>query len=68
MMRLCRSYLHRIPTQVTDNETAIVHSVTKVDSMEELNNLEKSVEDQSKYAALVRLKLFIKSNLLIPES
>ena len=68
MMRLCRSYLYRIPTQVTDNETAIVHSVTKVDSMEELNDLEKSAEDQSKYVAFVRLKLFIKSNLLIPES
>ena len=43
-------------TQVTGNETAIVHSVTKVDSMEEFNNLEKSLEDQSEYAALVRSK------------
>ena len=43
-------------TQVTDNETAIVHSVTKVDTKEELNDLEKLLEDQSEYAALVRLK------------
>ena len=43
-------------TQVTDNGTATVHSVTKVDSMEEFNDLEKSLEDQSEYAALVRLK------------
>ena len=43
-------------TQVTGNETAIVHSVTKVDSMEEFNDLEKSLEDQSEYAALVRSK------------
>ena len=34
-------------TQVTDNETATVHSVTKVDSMEELNHLEKSLEDRA---------------------
>ena len=42
--------------QVIDNETATVHSVTKVDSMEEFNDLEESHEDQSEYAALVRLK------------
>ena len=43
-------------TEVTDNETAVVHSVTKVDTMEEFNDLEKSLEDQSEYAALVKLK------------
>ena len=32
-------------SQVTGNETAFVHSVTKVDSMEEFNDLEKSLED-----------------------
>ena len=42
-------------TQVTDNETATVHSVIKVDSMEEFSDLEKSLEDQSDYAALIRL-------------
>ena len=34
-------------TQVTDNKTGTVHSVTKVDSMEEFSNLDKSLEDQS---------------------
>ena len=43
-------------TQVTNNETAIVHSVTKVDTKEEFNDLEKPLEDQSEYAALVSLK------------
>ena len=43
-------------TQVTDNDTAFVHAVTKVDSMKEFNDLEKSLEDQSEYAALVRSK------------
>ena len=43
-------------TQVTDNDTAFVHAVTKVDSMEEFNDLEKSLEDHSEYAALVRSK------------
>ena len=43
-------------TQVTDNETAVVHSVTKVNTMEEFNDLEKPLEGQSEYAALVRLK------------
>ena len=43
-------------TQVTDNESTTVHSVTKVDSMEELNDLEKSLQDQSEHAALVKLK------------
>ena len=41
---------------ITDNETTTVHSVTKVDSMEEFNDVEKSLEEQSEYAALVRLK------------
>ena len=43
-------------TQVTDNETAVVHSVNEVNTMEEFNDLKKSLEDQSEYAALVRLK------------
>ena len=43
-------------TQVTDNDTAFVHAVTKVDSMKEFNDLGKSLEDQSEYAALVRSK------------
>ena len=68
MMRLCRFYFYRIPTKSDiyanflykkdkqDNESTTVHSVTKVDSMEELNDLEKSLQDQSEYAALVKLK------------
>ena len=43
-------------TQVTNNETAIVHSVTKVDSLEVFNDLEKSLDVQSECAVLVRSK------------
>ena len=43
-------------THVTDNETATIHSVIKADYMEEFNDLEKSLEDQREYAALVRLE------------